>query len=79
MVRETEDTYGCFRCGALKPTCSQRDEKVQCGECGEATVVTFRQALDMLNNLWLSNKNAVIDSMEYDEYYLPDEAFEEKE
>lgn len=81
MNREVEDTFGCFRCGTVRPTCDRNPDtdKVHCGVCGEAAVLTFRQALDMLNSYWMIHRHEVVQSMEYDEYYLPDEAFEETE
>ncbi len=81
MNREVEDVFGCFRCGTVRPTCDRNPDtdKLHCGVCGECAVVTFRQSLDMLNSLWLTQREEVNSSMEYDEYYLPDEAFGEKE
>jgi transcription elongation factor Elf1 len=79
MNREVEDIFGCFRCGTVRPTCDRNPDtdKIHCGVCGEISVVTFRQALDMLNALWLSNRKQVDESMLYDEYYFDFEETEE--
>lgn len=75
MSREVETTYGCFRCGVLTPAL-RRDvhDRVLCGECGERGVVTFKQALDMLNNVWIYDRRAIEELTDIDEYYI-----EEKE
>lgn len=74
MAREVETLYGCFRCGSIRSTLkhSLSEDLVLCGECGERGVVTFRQALDILNEIHLKNKHQlddvldVIDISEYD-------------
>lgn len=46
--------FGCFRCGeTMGPMVIRKDGYVQCGGCGEVAVLTFQQALDTLNDLWL--------------------------
>lgn len=71
MSREIEEHYGCFRCGAIRPIVDINPDtgKYHCGQCGEASIVTMRQALDMLNNYYITYKKDCIDSMSYDEYY----------
>lgn len=74
MPRDVETLYGCFRCGALQPPLRHdlSEDIVRCGECGERGVVTFRQALDILNEMHLKNRRQledvldVIDISEYD-------------
>jgi hypothetical protein len=42
--------YGCYRCGELEgEVVKHEDGSYACGSCGELSVVTFVQALDMLN------------------------------
>lgn len=81
MNREVEDVYGCFRCGTVRPTCDRNPDtdKIHCGVCGECAVVTFRQALDMLNSYWLTHRKEVVESMEYDEYYHEFKTTDEEE
>jgi DNA-directed RNA polymerase subunit RPC12/RpoP len=70
-MREIEQEYGCFRCGAIRPA-TDRDpttDALHCVECGEAAIVTFRQALDMLNGYYVQNKERVVELMDADEYY----------
>jgi DNA-directed RNA polymerase subunit RPC12/RpoP len=71
MGREVETTYGCFRCGSLRlPVRS--DDPAACSECGERGIVTFRQAMDILNEMHLRSRKQldevleVIDISEYD-------------
>lgn len=50
--------YGCFRCGTIggDTKMDMRDEIPICAECGENALVTLQQALDILNDYWLTNK-----------------------
>ena len=70
-MRREETEYGCFRCGAYRPagTVDTLTNKQVCEECGEEGIVTFQQALDMLNEYWVRNHKEVIDLMDADEYY----------
>lgn len=73
MPREVEKTYGCFRCGVLQGPISydKVTERVSCGECGERGIVSFKQALDMLNELYGgSHHQKVMEAMDIDEYYI---------
>jgi len=70
-MREIEQEYGCFRCGAVRPP-TDRDpttDKLHCVECGEAAIVTLRQALDMLNGYYIQDRERVVSLMDQDEYY----------
>ena len=62
------DVYGCFRCGdTLGPMIVQTDGYVRCGGCNEVSVVTFQQALDILNNMWIEGN-----IRHYEEYSTED-------
>lgn len=74
MGREVENEYGCFRCGAVRPQVDINPDtgSMTCGGCGEASIVTLKQALDMLNGYYLMNKkeqSVIEDLMNYDQYY----------
>lgn len=75
MPRTEEKIYGCFRCGAIKPPLRHdlTTDKVYCGECGERGVVTFQQALDMLNDIYRRDPKDVIEALELDEFYIEEE------
>jgi len=46
--------HGCYRCGAQAGEYTVNDMGMAvCGNCGEPSVVTFQQALDTLNDLYL--------------------------
>ena len=46
--------YGCFRCGKINGDLTEDDDGVYlCGECGERSVLPFRGALDILNDMHL--------------------------
>ncbi len=72
MAREVEYEFGCFRCGEFRPPIQVDSDtgKIKCKGCGEESIVTFRQALDMINNYHLLHKDDIEKLMEYDEYYL---------
>lgn len=50
--------YGCFRCGEINGEISQDEETlvVSCQSCGEDSIVTFQQALDLLNDFYLKGE-----------------------
>lgn len=62
--------YGCIKCGVINGDL-RRDELmediVSCGECGAKTIITFQQALDLLNDLHLKGLLPVyeVDETEY--------------
>jgi DNA-directed RNA polymerase subunit RPC12/RpoP len=69
--REVETEYGCFRCGAIRPEIRTDDNEHQyCKECGERGIVSQKQALDMLNEIYRRNRRQVMDVIDLDEYYI---------
>ena len=48
-----DQVHGCFRCGESQGIATVlEDGTVECGTCRERSVVTFLQALDILNELY---------------------------
>lgn len=72
MTRTEEQNYGCFRCGTVNPPCQKHrgSGRPICGVCGEDGIITQRQALDMLNNIYLQDESLIDEARDYDEYYL---------
>ncbi len=53
--------YRCFRCGTENETLMQNEEESAfgvCCSCGEESVVTFIQALDIINEYYLQKEEA---------------------
>ena len=49
---DANTVYGCYRCGETEGEVLKLEDGIySCGGCGELSVVTFVQALDMLNSL----------------------------
>lgn len=71
MGRDVEYDYGCYRCGTLRPRVDRDPdtEQLRCVECGEASVVTFKQALDMINGYHVLHRDEINNLQDYDEYY----------
>lgn len=80
-MRDVEQEYGCYRCGTVRPIVETHKStgEVRCGNCGEAGIVTLRQSLDIVNDYYIRHKKDCIGASEADEFYLPDEAFDEKD
>lgn len=55
---EVGNVYGCFRCGELcgEVVITTESTLPICGSCGESSVLTFQQALDVMNELHLSGE-----------------------
>lgn len=46
--RTTMDLLGCYSCTEVGGTFIEKvDGLIECGNCGEPTVISFKQALDM--------------------------------
>lgn len=67
-----DNIYGCFRCGETQGTFTVMDDGiVRCEACQEKSVVTFLQALDILNDLYtrgqftLGGEFSTEESLEY--------------
>lgn len=54
--------HGCFRCGEIGGD-FELDEQgfCICSSCGERSIVSFQQALDLLNDFYLHNFNILVD------------------
>ena len=50
-----QPTHGCYRCGTIEGDFNEDENGVAiCDHCGERSVVSFQQALDLLNDFHLS-------------------------
>ena len=74
-IEDVNQLYGCFRCGRIMGDLKKEHEDAfpTCGECGENGVVTFVQALDLLNDVHLSGDLETHDEDEYLEFIILDE------
>jgi len=54
-VEDHSQIYGCYRCGAVMGEVQEDpyEGHHRCGSCGEAAVISFLNALDMLNEMHL--------------------------
>lgn len=68
MGREVETIYGCFRCGSINGPLRDIQFIPICGECGERAIVTFRQAMDALNEMWLKVPKEINEAIRADDY-----------
>jgi len=70
---EEEIMYGCFMCGVrvsapddlIRPTC--------CEECGNPYLITYQEALDIINDLYLKKKFKPQIIRDDEESYMVDE------
>ena len=73
-IEDTGQLYGCFRCGKVMGDIKKLDDgHVQCGNCGEQSIVTFIQALDILNDYYrrdILDDDDMVDFQEYLELIL---------
>ena len=50
-IEDINNVYGCFRCGEVMGDVGIIDEHMPyCKECGEMGILSFRQALDIVND-----------------------------
>jgi len=75
-VEEPEQIYGCWRCGELMGEIRESEGSYGyiCESCGEQGIVSFLNALDMLNDMYLKGD---ISPNEEEDIYL-DDIIEEK-
>lgn len=53
-VEDFTSLYGCFRCGEINGDIKEDlDQRYICDNCGERGVVTFVNALDILNETYI--------------------------
>lgn len=71
MTRTIEKEYGCFKCGEVRPRVIRdpTTDRLRCKECGEYTIVTFRQALDVIYEYSRRRLDEITELMQFDEYY----------
>lgn len=66
-IESPEQVYGCFRCGKMMGEVKEDMHGYTCGECGERSVVTFTNTLDILNDLYLKGDISYVhDGIEID-------------
>jgi DNA-directed RNA polymerase subunit RPC12/RpoP len=54
--REEKVTYGCFRCGTKVSVEDDLIRTSHCEDCGSVYLITYQEALDILNDLFLKKK-----------------------
>lgn len=65
-IEDTGQLYGCFRCGKIMGKLHRLvDDHLICGECNENGIVSFVQALDLLNDHYLKHELEPMDDQEY--------------
>lgn len=54
-IEDPEQIYGCWRCGKVMGALKEDDAgfRLICGECGENSVLSFINALDVINDLFV--------------------------
>lgn len=54
-IEAPEQVYGCFRCGELMGDIREANDGYHyiCENCGEVSVISFVNALDILNDLYI--------------------------
>ena len=52
-VEDPEQIYGCFRCGELMGEVTTVGKNHVCGSCGEDSVISLLNSLDIINDLFL--------------------------
>jgi len=60
--------HGCYRCGEQGVEYTEDDEYTRvCGSCGaENSIVSFQEALDLLNEAYLRNIPFLLNPEEYE-------------
>jgi DNA-directed RNA polymerase subunit RPC12/RpoP len=53
---EKEIMYGCFRCGTQVEAPDDLIRPACCESCGSPYLITYQEALDLLNDLFLKKK-----------------------
>lgn len=66
-AREEEIRYGCFRCGHQIDALDDLIRPSSCPECGKEYLLTYQEALDILNDLYLKEKFKPIKIVDSDE------------
>lgn len=64
-VEDPKKLYACFRCGEIGGDVRQDGEHFTCDCCGENGLVTFIQALDILNDFYVNGQFPELDD-DYD-------------
>jgi hypothetical protein len=69
----------CYSCGAEDPNYSIEEYQRVCEECGEPSVMTVEEVIDLLNDLRLKGliKDAIMAEHIAEDYGLPELDFEE--
>lgn len=69
-IEDPSQVYGCFRCGIMMGDIKEAPNGVGyiCEGCGEQSVITFLNALDILNNMHLQGDL----SLDGEDTYLDD-------
>ena len=52
-IEDPEQIYGCFRCGELMGDVTEVGHGHVCGSCGEDSVISLLNSLDIINDLFL--------------------------